>query len=187
MRLNHALAAGLSLALAGLATGQTTHDVIVGPKGLFIFSPTDITIDLGDTIHWIWDSGGNNVESGTPEMPNTAFLSGLPAPAGTESSVTFDRAFIDANPMPGNLYVYHCDPHAAFGMFGSITVTSARLCADQNGNGTLEPADFTAWIANFNAGDPKADTNQNGSLEPADFTAWIAAFNMGAGGPTCTP
>ena len=50
---------------------------------------------------------------------------------------------------------------------------------DVNGNGTLEPSDFTAWIAAFNAGDPAADQNGNGSVEPSDFSAWIANFNAG--------
>ncbi|HED53155.1 MAG TPA: hypothetical protein ENJ00_03020 [Phycisphaerales bacterium] len=187
MKLVHTLAIGAAFVFSGCAVGQTTHDVIVGPNNTVSFSPKDITIAVGDTVHWIWEGGGHNVGSGLPGAPTSAFLSGPPAPAGTEFSVTFDQAFLDANPIAGNLYDYHCHPHGEFGMVGSITVTVGRLCADQNDNGTLEPSDFTAWIANFNAGDLKADTNQNGTLEPSDFTAWIAAFNMGSSGPICNP
>ena len=61
-----------------------------------------------------------------------------------------------------------------------------RLCADQNNDGVVSPADFSAWVANFNAGDLTADVNQNGSVEPADFSAWVAAFNQGANGPICS-
>jgi len=50
---------------------------------------------------------------------------------------------------------------------------------DVNGDGVLTPADFTAWIAAFNAGDLAADQNQDGLLTPTDFTAWIANFNAG--------
>ncbi|MGP1272466.1 MAG: hypothetical protein ACTS22_03960 [Phycisphaerales bacterium] len=64
---------------------------------------------------------------------------------------------------------------------------TARLCADVNQNGLVEPGDFTAWVAAFNAGDLLADSNQNQAVEPGDFTAWVNAYNLGAAGPTCTP
>ena len=51
--------------------------------------------------------------------------------------------------------------------------------ADTNGDGSLTPADFTAWIAAFNAMAPECDQNGDGSCTPADFTAWIANFNAG--------
>ncbi len=63
----------------------------------------------------------------------------------------------------------------------------ARLCADQNADGLVTPADFNGWIINFNNGDLRADTNQDGLVTPADFNGWILAFNQGTGGPTCTP
>ncbi len=51
--------------------------------------------------------------------------------------------------------------------------------ADVNDDGVLSPADFSAWIAAFNAGDPAADQNADGSITPADFTAWISNYNQG--------
>lgn len=48
---------------------------------------------------------------------------------------------------------------------------------DQNGDNAVTPADFTAWVNNFNQQDPTADVNRDGSVTPADFTAWIGAFN----------
>ncbi len=69
----------------------------------------------------------------------------------------------------------------------TLTVADDRLCADQNGDGLVTPADFNGWILNFNAGDQRADTNQDGSVTPADFNGWILAFNQGVNGPTCTP
>ncbi len=65
--------------------------------------------------------------------------------------------------------------------------SAGRFCADQNGDDLVTPADFNAWILNFNMGDLRADTNQNGLVEPGDFNAWILAFNQGTNGPTCTP
>ena len=59
------------------------------------------------------------------------------------------------------------------------STTMAPCLPDVNGDGVLTPADFTAWIAAFNAGDPAADQNEDGSVAPSDFTAWIANFNAG--------
>lgn len=110
---------------AGTAMALTI-DVTVGPPGAAVFSPADVVIDVGDTIHWIWASTGHNVVSGMPVDPNAgvAFLSGPPAPVGTTFDVLFDQAFLDANPVPNNIYDYHCHPHAAFGMVGSVTVNA---------------------------------------------------------------
>ena len=62
-----------------------------------------------------------------------------------------------------------------------------RLCADQNQDGFVNPSDFAAWVANYNATNLLADTNQDGFVTPGDFGAWVAAFNLGLAGPTCTP
>ena len=51
--------------------------------------------------------------------------------------------------------------------------------ADTNHDTFLSPADFTAWIAAFNAQAPECDQNSDGLCTPADFTAWIANFNAG--------
>ncbi len=69
----------------------------------------------------------------------------------------------------------------------NLEIADDRPCADQNGDGLITPADFTAWIANFNQNSPDADVNRDGSVTPADFTAWINAFNNGiASGPSCS-
>jgi len=63
---------------------------------------------------------------------------------------------------------------------GPGTVTLAIDCpADTNHDGSLTPADFTAWIAAFNAGASECDQNSDGACDPTDFTAWIANFNAG--------
>lgn len=49
--------------------------------------------------------------------------------------------------------------------------------ADQNGDGLATPADFNAWVLNFNNNDLTADVNDDGFISPADFNAWILAFN----------
>ena len=51
--------------------------------------------------------------------------------------------------------------------------------ADTNNDGSLTPADFTAWVDLFNSGNVGADVNKDGSNTPTDFTAWINSYNMG--------
>ncbi|GAB5497489.1 MAG: hypothetical protein Phyf2KO_25690 [Phycisphaerales bacterium] len=57
--------------------------------------------------------------------------------------------------------------------------TDIACPADQDGDFLLTTLDLDAWIDNYTKGDIKADMNSNGTLEPADFTAWIRAFNEG--------
>ena len=63
---------------------------------------------------------------------------------------------------------------------GIVVALEASDCiADTNGDGILSPADFTAWIAAFNAMSAACDQNGDNLCTPADFTAWIANFNAG--------
>lgn len=117
------LLATLSLG-ASTALGQTTHNVTLSG---FVFTPADITVDLGDTVHWEWVSGTHNVVSGTVDggtgTSDGNFESGLPIGViGTTFDLVVDQAFLDASPMPGDVYPYYCDPHAGLGMVGSITI-----------------------------------------------------------------
>lgn len=51
--------------------------------------------------------------------------------------------------------------------------------ADVNGDQLVDPADFTAWLAAFNANSLECDQNADGLCTPADFTAWISNYNAG--------
>ena len=51
--------------------------------------------------------------------------------------------------------------------------------ADINRNGTIEPADFTAWISAYQQGSPLADVTNNGILNANDFTKWVELYNLG--------
>ena len=161
--------------VVGFANAGTVHDVIVAPGGAFVFSPNEIVIEVGDTVRWTWDSGGHNVGSGLPGEPTDAFLSGPPADAGTVFEVVFDQEFLDANPIKGNLYDYHCHPHGSFGMIGSVQVLAAPSCPwDLDGNGSVGAADLLALLIAWgpNPGHP-ADFNGDGSVGSADLLALL--------------
>ena len=60
-----------------------------------------------------------------------------------------------------------------------LSQLGATCIADTNGDGVLSPADFSAWVAAFNAMAPECDQNGDGACSPADFSAWVANFNAG--------
>ena len=62
---------------------------------------------------------------------------------------------------------------------GSVVCESGECIADTNGDGILSPADFSAWVAAFNAMAPACDQNADGVCSPADFSAWVANYNAG--------
>ncbi|MCB9835761.1 MAG: hypothetical protein H6808_03475 [Phycisphaera sp.] len=62
---------------------------------------------------------------------------------------------------------------------GNPLCNETGCIADTNGDGILSPADFSAWVAAFNAGAAACDQNGDGSCTPADFSAWVANYNAG--------
>ncbi len=128
---------------------KATKMVIVGPSDIEVFAPDLLDIDLGETVRWCWDSGGHNVVD-----DDGAFNSGLPAPAGTIFDVVFDQDFLDANPRPGGIYDYHCDPHVFFGMVGTIDVvlpcSNCPTDTPVNGpNGSVGAEDLAYILGNW--------------------------------------
>ena len=79
-------------------------------------------------------------------------------------------------------FAYHCHllEHEDHEMMRQFEVIPCP--ADINETGSVDPSDFTAWLACFNnpASAPycgNADVNGDGTVDPADFTAWLAAFS----------
>ena len=72
---------------------------------------TSRTIEIGDTVKWVWNSGGHNVVSNSGESFNSGGFQGTP------SGTTFSLSFISTGTSD-----YVCSPHA--GMKGTITVVA---------------------------------------------------------------
>src|SRR5437870_5006237 len=91
----------------------TTFQVQVGPNGGNTFSPKDLSIQVGDTVEWTWQSDDHSVTSGTVGNPDGLFDSGI-----QNTGFTFSFTFNDAGTFP-----YFCMVHGACcGMVGSVTV-----------------------------------------------------------------
>lgn len=91
--------------------------VTVGPDGDFSFEPKSFTVATGDTVQWVWDSGGHNVRPG--EIPSDSTWDGTPGGGGTTyaEGYTYHYTFEVAGS-----YGYYCAPHRSLGMTGSFTV-----------------------------------------------------------------
>jgi len=104
-----------------------TVTVMVGPNNGMSFSPAQMTIHAGDTVHWMWTSTSvpHTVTSGTAPNADGNFCSN----GGTQSAAactglsyahtapfTFDHTFPTAGTFP-----YFCEVHGAM-MSGTITV-----------------------------------------------------------------
>jgi len=92
----------------------STADVTVEVSS-FMFSPKDITIDVGDVVRWVNNGGTHNVNGNQSVYPNNpeSFFSGEPS----SDAWTYDFKFNVAG-----VYTYQCDLHASLGMVGSVTV-----------------------------------------------------------------
>jgi plastocyanin len=90
------------------------HEVTVGDN---FFSPSELTIQPGDTVRWINAAGGagHDVDSND----------GLWTPPPISNEWTFEFTFSN----PGS-FAYHCNPHQAIGMDGVITVEAATAVAE---------------------------------------------------------
>lgn len=61
----------------------------------------------------------------------------------------------------------------------TLNYVGADCLADVNGDGSVTPTDFTAWVNAFNTNAPECDQNGDGSCTPTDFTAWVNNYNNG--------
>lgn len=120
-------AAGAGMAgLAGCAAGGTdegspTDDgvrtVDVGPDGELVFDPEEVTISVGETVRWVWETDTHNIV--VDSQPEGANWEGTEGDASTvydtghEYEYTFETA---------GTYEYICAPHESVGMVGTVEV-----------------------------------------------------------------
>ncbi len=97
-----------------VASGATVT-VTVGNGGAF-FNPSSVTIHAGDSVLWMFTSGGHSSTSGAPGRPTGLWDSGI-----LHGGDTFMRTFNTAGSFP-----YYCTPHGACcGMVGKVTVSNS--------------------------------------------------------------
>jgi uncharacterized protein (TIGR03118 family) len=104
-----------------MTAGTQTHTVMVGEGGSLVFTPADLTINVGDTVRWVWMSSGHSVVSGTDGNADNQFCSpsntGCDNPPLSRNGFTFEHTFTQPGTFP-----YYCSVHFSLGMTGTITV-----------------------------------------------------------------
>jgi plastocyanin len=110
MKISHIAMLGVLLASAHAAVAETAE---VGVAGL-TFSPADVVITAGDSVHWSGLAGGFHTVAEVDDGSATTWNGGFHSPGGaSEFTHLFDT--------PG-VYYYVCEPHAGSGMRGTVTV-----------------------------------------------------------------
>ena len=95
------------------ATSQTSHSVIINSVNNS-FTPSSLTINIGDTVVWSNDGGFHNVNgdlSTFSSNPDGTIFSG----SANNSWSVYEWVCTTAGS-----YDYQCDPHAGMGMVGTI-------------------------------------------------------------------
>lgn len=112
-------------------TGQTVEvKMLQDPQGNYRFDPAEVTIKSGDGVKFIMVSGGpHNVAFDPAQIPPAAKaqlsanmqqqVSELSSPMMMNPNETYTISFGN---IPAGKYDFHCTPHLAMGMKGSITV-----------------------------------------------------------------
>jgi plastocyanin len=119
--------AGSTAAMAPV-TGKIHEVKMIGDGSTYKFDPANITIKAGDGIKWVMVSGGPhnvaflNVPAGaqaqlSANMPNQ--MKELTSPMMMTPNENYQMSFAN---IPAGKYDYHCEPHAAMNMVGSVTV-----------------------------------------------------------------
>ena len=130
--------AGTTTAAAGSATGSgapitgTTHEVkmLQDAQGNYKYDPANITVKAGDGVKFVMVSGGpHNVALDPAQVPANAKaqlsanmqnqVSELSSPMMMNPNEAYVISFAG---VPAGKYDFHCTPHLAMGMRGSITV-----------------------------------------------------------------
>ncbi len=111
----------MGLALVALMPLGAVAATVTVTVSNFTFSPNDVTIGLGDVVHWVMPSSGfHTVTNGSdPGDPNAGTLFGhtLSSPGAT-----FDFTFTSAGEFP-----YFCSPHYSLGMTGMVRVATTAV------------------------------------------------------------
>jgi plastocyanin len=101
-------------------TSGTTGDAAAAANTVTVggtsntFSPSTLSIKVGDTVTWTWAGGAHTVTSGTGCTSDGMFgTDGIQSAVGS----TFTHTFATAG-----TFAYFCVPHCASGMKGSIVV-----------------------------------------------------------------
>ena len=134
------LVALLLLVCASAANATTTTVNVSDTSGDLIFDPSSVTIQVGDTVQWVWKASVHSSTSGTPGSADGLWDSGI-LNIGDTFSFTFST--------PGS-FSYFCTPHGGCcGMTGSVTVATPTPTPTPSPTATPAPTPIEGTLGNI--------------------------------------
>ena len=109
-------------------TGKTVEVKMIGDGTTYKFDPANVTIKAGDGVKFTMVSGGphNVAFLDVPPAAQAQLMANMPnqmkeltSPMMLNANENYTVSFAK---VPAGAYNYHCEPHAAMGMKGTITV-----------------------------------------------------------------
>ena len=117
---------GILFALNAQAKDYVVKELNNGPGGAFVFSPSYLLVQPGDTVTFEATDQGHNSEA-------------VFTPAGAKTWKSEISAPLTITMTTPGVYIYQCTPHNLFGMVGVIVVGSALNAAEaQKAAATIE-------------------------------------------------
>lgn len=112
-----AASAGCSGNDEGTESANGENAVAVGPDGSYAFEPSSLTVAVGDTVTWTWDSANHNIV--VRGQPDDAEWTGTDGDGATtyDTDHTYEYTFETAG-----TYEYYCQPHEGLGMVAEVVV-----------------------------------------------------------------
>lgn len=144
----------LFLSLISLTAFATVHQV---NSGMFYYTPSELTINIGDTVVWINDGGTHDVNGNINSITGNSFDNpeSFDSPATSTVGATIYTHVFNIE----GTYNYDCSVgnHALQGMTGSINVvnngTVVDIIVNSENHNTLETAVVEADLAGTLSGD----------------------------------
>ncbi|WP_323676941.1 plastocyanin/azurin family copper-binding protein [Halorubellus sp. PRR65] len=101
----------------GTETKSGENAVVVGPGGSYVFEPSSLSVSVGDTVTWTWESANHNIV--VDSQPEGAEWQGTDGDGSKtyDSEHTYEYTFETAG-----TYEYYCQPHEGLGMTGEVVV-----------------------------------------------------------------
>ncbi len=152
------IAFGALIAFATPGAYSQKHTINVGN---FYFEPSNLLVEVGDTIRWVWVEGHHTTTS-------TTIPSGAPA---WDSPMTSTVTSFEYRVEVAGLYSYHCVPHSSiqFANFTAVDPAPELTVTPTNHDVGYEAGTVTFTVT----------SNTNWSVDATD--SWISSNTDGTG------
>jgi len=119
--------------------------------GNYYFNPTALSVNVGDTMRWVWDNGSHTTTSSSIPAGATAW----------DHPINSSNTFYEYHITVAGTYNYVCTPHAGMGMVASFTAISfipslnvspsTQTVTSGSGSTTFTVTSNTNWSAASNS------------------------------------